>query len=53
MHILRKTQKLKSITILYFMTIFHKFALKIETGQATRMMVKLILKTGNVNDGAF
>ena len=51
MDILRKTQKLKNITIPYFTTIFHNFALKIETGRATRM-VKPILKTGNKNDNA-
>ena len=48
MYILRKTQKLKNITISYFMTILHNVALKIATGQGTGM-VKLILKTGNVN----
>ena len=51
MDILRKTQKLKNITIPYFTTIFHNFALKIKTGRATRM-VNPILKTGNKNDNA-
>ena len=51
MFILRKTQKLKNITISYFKTTFHSFAVKIETGWATRM-VKSILKTRNVDDDA-
>ena len=38
-----------NITISHFTTIFHNFALEIETGSATRM-VNPILKTRNVND---
>ena len=49
MYILRKTQKLKSIKILYFTTIFQHFVLEIETDWATRMF-KIMLETRNVND---
>ena len=35
MYILRKTQKLKKITITYSMTIFYNIALEIEAGSAT------------------
>ena len=44
----KRAQNLKSITILLFITSFHNFILKIDTSCATR--VKIILKTGNVND---
>ena len=37
------------MTFLHFMTIFHNFAFKIETGRAKRV-VKPILGTRNVND---
>ena len=51
MYIFRKTQKLKNITISHFVTTLHKFALKIETGWVTRMVMP-ILKARNVNDDA-
>ena len=51
MYILIKTQKLKNITISHFTTTFHNFALKIETGWATRM-IKPILETRVANDDA-
>ena len=44
-----ETQKLTNIAISYFTTTFHNFALRVETGWATRM-VETILKTRNVND---
>ena len=50
MYILKKrVRKLKNMTFLHFMTIFHNFAFKIETGRAKRV-VKPILGTRNVND---
>lgn len=50
MYILRKkAQKLKNITFLYFMAIFHNFAFKVEIGWATRVF-NPILEIKNVND---
>ena len=46
-----KPESWKNIAISHFTTTFHNFALKIETGGATRMF-KPILKTRNVNDDA-
>ena len=51
MYILRKTQKLKNVTISHFTTALQNFALNRETDWATTM-VKPILKTKNVNDDA-
>ena len=50
-YILRKIQKLKNIAISHSTTIFHNFALKIETSWVTRMIMP-ILKTRNVYDDA-
>ena len=48
-YILRiKAQGLKNLTILHFVTTFHDFSRKIETGWFTRV-AKLILKTRNAN----
>ena len=52
MYILRKTQKLKNMTVSHFAATFQNFSLKIETRLATRM-VKPILKTRSVNDDAY
>ena len=60
MYIMRETQKLKNITlhnftfyitISYWTATFHTFALKIENGWVTRMVMR-ISKTSNVNDDA-
>ena len=60
MYIMRETQKLKNITlhnftfyitISYWTATFHTFALKIENGWITRMVMR-ISKTSNVNDDA-
>ena len=49
MFILRKTQKLKNLTISHLKTTFHSFALKTETGRAMRMVMP-IFKIRNVTD---